>query len=119
MQHTRPPAVAGSFYPGQRQALFEAVARLLAAAPHATADAAPKALVVPHAGYVYSGPTAAAAYARLLPWREQLHRASRQHRHDLMLLLQFSGKGYLRLWQMQWRHLRVAWRGLQQRWRSA
>lgn len=52
-------------------------------------------------------------------WREQLHRASRQHRHDLMLLLQFSGKGYLRLWQMQWRHLRVAWRGLQQRWRSA
>lgn len=74
MQHTRPPAVAGSFYPGQRQALFETVARLLAAAPQAAGEAAPKALVVPHAGYVYSGPTAAAAYARLLPWREQLHR---------------------------------------------
>jgi AmmeMemoRadiSam system protein B len=32
---------------------------------------APKALIVPHAGYVYSGPVAATAYARLRPYRRQ------------------------------------------------
>jgi AmmeMemoRadiSam system protein B/AmmeMemoRadiSam system protein A len=60
----RLPAVAGTFYPGDRSALHAEVARLLAAAPVRVARR-PKALVVPHAGYVYSGPTAAAAYAQL------------------------------------------------------
>lgn len=75
MQHTRPPAVAGSFYPGQGEALGREVGALLAAA--ATDEASgpvPKALVVPHAGYIYSGPIAAAAYARLAPWRARLRR---------------------------------------------
>ncbi|WP_137893841.1 AmmeMemoRadiSam system protein B [Ramlibacter sp. 2FC] len=75
MQHTRPPAVAGSFYPRQSEALAREVGQLLAAAAvDAAGPAVPKALVVPHAGYVYSGPTAAAAYARLAPWRDRLHR---------------------------------------------
>ena len=60
----RLPAVAGIFYPGDRSELHAEVARLLAAAPVQVARR-PKALVVPHAGYVYSGPTAAAAYAQL------------------------------------------------------
>jgi len=61
----RPPAVAGAFYPRDPAALRDEVARLLAeVASHGTAR--PKALVVPHAGYVYSGPVAATAYARLL-----------------------------------------------------
>lgn len=62
----RRAAVAGAFYPRDPAALREEVRRLLAAAPAPAAGAArPKALVVPHAGYVYSGPIAATAYARL------------------------------------------------------
>jgi hypothetical protein len=65
----RPAAVAGTFYPGDPALLSGAVERLLAdAAATAPAGAAvPKALIVPHAGYVYSGPIAATAYARLAP----------------------------------------------------
>jgi AmmeMemoRadiSam system protein B len=60
----RPPAVAGQFYPGDRQMLRTSVSRLLAAAPASTAPA-PKALIAPHAGYIYSGQVAAAAFAAL------------------------------------------------------
>ena len=47
------PAVAGLWYPAGRDALADAVDRLLDQAPDATAVAA---VVAPHAGYVYSGP---------------------------------------------------------------
>lgn len=60
----RPAAVAGTFYPRSPAALREEVVRLLGAAPPA-GERRPKALVVPHAGYVYSGPVAATAYAQL------------------------------------------------------
>jgi len=71
---TRPAAVAGMFYPADPRALSSEVDRLLAAAAPAAAARAPKLLVVPHAGYVYSGPVAAQAYALLAPWRGQIHR---------------------------------------------
>ena len=59
----RPPAVAGTFYPGAPTELAEAVDRLLASA---RSDARrPKAIIVPHAGYVYSGAIAAAGFAQL------------------------------------------------------
>lgn len=76
MPHVRPAAVAGAFYPGQGEALSSAVQTLLAAVPPDTnpQQVAPKALVVPHAGYLYSGATAALAYARLLPWRKTIRR---------------------------------------------
>jgi AmmeMemoRadiSam system protein B len=61
---TRPAAVAGSFYVGHPQRLRAAVADLLATAP-AYSAASPKALIAPHAGYVYSGGVAAAAFATL------------------------------------------------------
>jgi AmmeMemoRadiSam system protein B/AmmeMemoRadiSam system protein A len=61
---TRPPAVAGTFYPRARAELHAEVVRLLGAAEVRVARR-PKALVVPHAGYVYSGPVAASAYAQL------------------------------------------------------
>ena len=67
MQDIRPAAVAGMFYPGVPAALAASVRACLVEAatrPHA-GGAPPKALIVPHAGYVYSGPIAAAAYARL------------------------------------------------------
>jgi AmmeMemoRadiSam system protein B len=63
MARLRPAAVAGSFYPGQRRALEAEVDELLGSATRL--DRRPKALVVPHAGYVYSGPVAASAYAQL------------------------------------------------------
>ena len=65
MKHIRPAAVAGSFYPGQAAALANNIAALLRATGRPAETAAPKALIVPHAGYVYSGPIAAHAYARL------------------------------------------------------
>lgn len=62
----RPPAVAGRFYPADRERLRGAVAALLSAAPRQAAGAPPpKALIAPHAGYVFSGRTAAAAFAAL------------------------------------------------------
>lgn len=61
---TRPSAVAGRFYERHPQRLRTMVAELLAAAPP-SAKTAPKALIAPHAGYVYSGGVAAAAFATL------------------------------------------------------
>lgn len=75
MGHLRPPAVAGLFYPERARELEAMVAELLAAAPPAPpAAAVPKALIVPHAGYVYSGPIAASAYVRLVPIAERIRR---------------------------------------------
>jgi MEMO1 family protein len=59
----RPAAVAGLFYPRDPQELGATVAALLAR--HENQAGAPKALIVPHAGYVYSGHVAAQAYASL------------------------------------------------------
>jgi MEMO1 family protein len=62
MQAVRTPAVAGSFYPADPAELRETVSRLLSGA---TPGAAPKALIAPHAGYVYSGPVAASVFRRI------------------------------------------------------
>ncbi len=69
---TRPPAVAGQFYAADPAALRRDVRTLLAEAQPHGAAAAPKALIAPHAGYVYSGPVAASAYARLAPLRDKV-----------------------------------------------
>jgi AmmeMemoRadiSam system protein B len=65
----RPPAVAGLFYPAGATRLAEAVDALLDAARARAATRPdlprPRAVVVPHAAYQYSGPVAALAYARL------------------------------------------------------
>ena len=75
MVRARQTAVAGSFYPADAQVLRDTVHRHLEAAREAPAGVAPpKALIVPHAGYVYSGPVAAKAFARLLPLREKVRR---------------------------------------------
>jgi hypothetical protein len=78
MLDVRPPAVAGMFYPGDPGELRRYVAAMLedartAAAAHAPLPP-PKAIIVPHAGYVYSGPIAARAYAALLPARARITR---------------------------------------------
>jgi len=57
----RPAAVAGMFYPGDSGPLQSMVEGFLAEAPAPSAPA-PKAIIAPHAGYVYSGPIAASAF---------------------------------------------------------
>ncbi|MDQ4131886.1 MAG: AmmeMemoRadiSam system protein B [Actinomycetota bacterium] len=72
---TRRPAVAGSFYPAEPEVLRRAVeGELQRAAGSAGTGPDPVAVVVPHAGYRYSGPVAASAYARLLPWQGRTRR---------------------------------------------
>ena len=67
----RPPAVAGSFYPADPVALASAVDRYLAEGRTRLGPpeprTRPKALIAPHAGYVYSGPIAGTVYAALQP----------------------------------------------------
>lgn len=69
----RPAAVAGMFYPADAQSLRAEVDRLLGAASRRLA-LAPKALIVPHAGYPYSGPIAATAYASLASHADHISR---------------------------------------------
>lgn len=73
MNAIRPPAVADAFYPGNPDVLAATVDRLLADAEPGP-PLHPKALIVPHAGYVYSGPMAARGYASLAPWASEIRR---------------------------------------------
>ena len=66
----RPAAVAGMFYPGDPRELADEVGGYLdRTEDRDQAPGFPKALIVPHAGYVYSGPVAASAYDLLRPAR--------------------------------------------------
>ncbi|MBF0399546.1 MAG: AmmeMemoRadiSam system protein B [Magnetococcales bacterium] len=64
-QAVRQPAVAGSFYPADPLQLRAMVRQLLDAAPPPAEAPVPCAMVVPHAGYIYSGYTAACGYRSL------------------------------------------------------
>lgn len=70
----RAPAVAGLFYPGAADALALTVADLLAAAGTTPQQRPPKAIIAPHAGYVYSGATAARAHVLLQALRGRVRR---------------------------------------------
>jgi MEMO1 family protein len=61
----RPPAVAGTFYPEAAGCLHAAVERYLAAANGRRTARSPKAVIAPHAGYVYSGAVAGHAFAAI------------------------------------------------------
>ena len=74
MHTIRQAAVAGSFYPGDAQTLLHNIQAFLHAALADTEQSTPKAIIVPHAGYIYSGQTAALAYAQLLPARNIIKR---------------------------------------------
>lgn len=73
MSAIRQPVVAGQFYASDADELATTVAMLLDEAPVAEGPA-PKALIVPHAGYMYSGPIAANAYAHLRPYHDRYRR---------------------------------------------
>jgi MEMO1 family protein len=71
----RPAAVAGMFYPADARALERDIGAMLeAVGERALAPGFPKLVIVPHAGYVYSGPVAANAYAALAPARGLVRR---------------------------------------------
>jgi MEMO1 family protein len=74
MSTIRPAAVAGLFYPDNPIELKRTVADLLAHAGAGVARPAPKALIVPHAGYIYSGAVAASAYSALADLRDRIRR---------------------------------------------
>src|SRR5689334_19420790 len=67
MGAVRQPAVAGYFYPSDARELTATIDKLMAEANGVGASSAPppKAIIAPHAGYIYSGPVAARAYAML------------------------------------------------------
>jgi AmmeMemoRadiSam system protein B/AmmeMemoRadiSam system protein A len=70
MVSVRPPAVAGMFYPGDPRALAAEIDDLIGGVEQlAPRLGFPKALVVPHAGYIYSGAVAARAYDDIAPAR--------------------------------------------------
>jgi len=69
----REPTVAGQFYPGDKEELGRTVEVLLDEAQDGDGEV-PKALIAPHAGYIYSGPVAATAYARLRPFHDRYKR---------------------------------------------
>jgi AmmeMemoRadiSam system protein B len=73
MMQVKPPAVAGLFYPADPDEL-RAMLHSMFAQAHSDASERPQALIAPHAGYQYSGPIAANAYATLAPWAGQIHR---------------------------------------------
>jgi len=97
MTWSRPAAVAGSFYPADTEELRRLVEDLLVEAaegspvlgkgesgshPQSPSQSAgvsgaptwPKAFILPHAGYVYSGPVAASGYARLRPFGDRIRK---------------------------------------------
>jgi len=73
MSSIRKPAVAGAFYPADAQELHKMVQHFLNQA-NQSEGAVPKAIIVPHAGYIYSGPIAASAYARIATAHDQIKR---------------------------------------------
>jgi hypothetical protein len=96
MRHVRKPAVAGLFYPASSAALMRTVDEYLARAR--SSGPVPKALIAPHAGYIYSGPVAASAYAQLAPVRQRIRRVvllGPSHRVPLYGLALSSAEAFL------------------------
>ena len=73
MTRIQMPAVAGMFYPAEPDVLAGDIDRMLGEIREKTGKA-PKALIAPHAGYVYSGPVAASAYARIAGCGDSIRR---------------------------------------------
>ncbi len=66
----REPAVAGSFYPSDPQQLKAQLATFFEAAGNKKPTENIAAIIVPHAGYVFSGEVAASAYAQIEPGKQ-------------------------------------------------
>ncbi len=74
MENIRPAAVSGMFYPENPDVLRDMIKKELSQAIPASIITAPKVLIVPHAGYIYSGSIAASAFVLLKPCRQLIKR---------------------------------------------
>lgn len=74
MSSTRTPVCAGRFYPAESATLQNMVENYLAAARLQPVHGSLRGLIVPHAGYIYSGPIAASGYAELRAQKERIKR---------------------------------------------
>jgi AmmeMemoRadiSam system protein B len=72
----RQPAVAGMFYPANADELQQMIDEYLQEARQNLSgkESVPHAIIAPHAGYIYSGPVAASAYARIMPAHDKFKR---------------------------------------------
>ncbi|NNM06213.1 MAG: AmmeMemoRadiSam system protein B [Gemmatimonadetes bacterium] len=101
MDWTRPPAVAGMFYPDREDLLRSNVEDLLGEASRAEVSPSsgpPKAIIAPHAGYIYSGPVAASAYRRLHGHGDSISRVillGPGHRYPVRGLAASSAEAFL------------------------
>ena len=73
MSQIRQPAVAGMFYPADKESLENDIQHYIEEANYEI-DVIPKAIIVPHAGYIYSGPIAATAYKQIIPFKDKINR---------------------------------------------
>ena len=85
MHTTRPAAVAGQFYPAEPAVLQQTLDQLLAQ-PVEPLERPPRAIIVPHAGYPFSGQIAGRAYASLAPFHDH---------YDRVLLLGPAHRSYI------------------------
>jgi len=74
MSKIRLPAVAGLFYPGDANILHHDIQKYLDSSKVKTLERVPRAIIVPHAGYVYSGAVAASAYKQIIPFKHKINR---------------------------------------------
>ena len=92
---TRRPAVAGMFYPADPDALRRQVRQLIDRAPKKSLEGTVRGIVSPHAGYIYSGPTAATGYAMLKGHRfDTVVVVSPSHREYFGAISVYSGDAY-------------------------
>src|ERR1035437_7727858 len=71
----RPSVFAGTFYPDKPQELAAVVKSYLSkTAPSMVSKAITKAIIAPHAGYIFSGTTAGAAYAAVMARKDAIER---------------------------------------------
>ncbi len=73
MSFAKQPNVAGSFYPAKQLTLQQTITDFLTAVPTMANAILPKAIIVPHAGYVYSGAVAASAYKPFLTAKHKVN----------------------------------------------
>lgn len=73
MNTVKQPCVAGYFYPADKAELVKTLNTLLETT-HINDISTPKAIIAPHAGYIYSGPIAATIYKTLLPLKDKINR---------------------------------------------
>lgn len=94
------PNVAGKFYPNNPDILRQTVSEMLNDAIHKGKDklAIPKAIIAPHAGYIYSGPVAASAYACLINAKKKINKVvvlALSHQYPVNGIVTTNASSYL------------------------